>query len=72
MRQAAIHAKDKLVTSVVKGLGVCIRKVTILNEKDCIKVKQKGWLDKKDGWRLTTYSEYRALHDCQMEKTHAG
>ena len=48
MRQAAIHAKDEMVSPVVKGLGVRIHKVTILNEKDCIKVKQKGWLDKKD------------------------
>lgn len=48
MRQAAIHAKDELVSPVVKGLGVRIHKVTILNEKDCIKVRQKGWLDKKD------------------------
>lgn len=48
MRQAAIHAKDELVSPVVKGLGIRIHKVTILNEKDCIKVRQKGWLDKKD------------------------
>lgn len=48
MRQAAIHAKDELVNPAVKGLGIRIHKVTILNEKDCIKVKQKGWLDKKD------------------------
>lgn len=48
MRQAAIHAKDELVSPVVKGLGIRIHKVTILNEKDCLKVKQKGWLDKKD------------------------
>ena len=48
-RQAAIHAKDELVSPVVKGLGIRIHKVTILNEKDCIKVKQKSWLDKK-GW----------------------
>ena len=48
MRQAAIYTKDELVQPVVKGLGVRIHKVTILNEKDCIKVKQKGWLDKKD------------------------
>jgi hypothetical protein len=48
MRQAAIHAKNELVSPVVKGLAVRIHKVVILNEKNCIKVKQKGWLDKKD------------------------
>jgi transposase-like protein len=48
MRQAAIHAKDEQVSPVVKGLGIRIHKVTILNEKDCIKIKQKGWLDRKD------------------------
>ncbi|WP_337861943.1 hypothetical protein [Nitrososphaera sp.] len=48
MRQAAVHAKDELVNPIVKGLGGRIHKVTILNEKDCIKVRQKGGLDKKD------------------------
>ena len=48
MRQAAVHAKDEIVSPVVKGLGVRIHNVTVLNEKDCIKVRQKGWLDKKD------------------------
>ena len=42
MRQAAVHAKDAVVQPVVKGLGVRIHKLTILNEKDSIKVKQKG------------------------------
>lgn len=48
MRLVAIHAKDELVNPIVKGLGVRIHKVTILNERDCIKAKQKGWLDKKE------------------------
>lgn len=48
MRQAAIHAKDNLVSPIVKGLGVRTHKVTILNEKDCINVKQKGWMEKKE------------------------
>jgi putative transposase len=48
MRQAAVHAKDELVNPIIKGLGIRIHKLTILNEKDSITVKQKGWLDKKD------------------------
>lgn len=36
------------VQSAVKGPGIRTHKITIRNEKDCIKVKQKGWLDKKD------------------------
>jgi G3E family GTPase len=48
MMQAAIHAKDEFVNPVVKGLGVRLHKATILNEKDCTKVKQKEWLDKKE------------------------
>lgn len=45
MRQAAIHAKDVREEPLVKGLGIWINKVVILNEKDCIKIKQKQWLD---------------------------
>jgi len=50
MRQAAVHAKDSEKEPLVKGLGIRIMKVNILNEKDCIKVRPKSWLDKKD-WR---------------------
>jgi hypothetical protein len=50
MRQAAIHNKESSKEPIVKGLGIRINKVIILNEKDCIKMKPKGWLDKKD-WR---------------------
>lgn len=52
MRQVALHAKDERVSPVVNGLGVRIDKVTILNEKDCIKVKQKGWLDRKERFEI--------------------
>lgn len=48
MRQAAIHAKETKTEPVIKGLGIRIHKVMIMNENDCIKVKQKSWLDKKD------------------------
>lgn len=51
MRQAAIHAKDAVVVEpFVKGLGIRMQKLTIINEKDCLKIKPKGWIDKKD-WR---------------------
>jgi len=50
MRQAASHAKDSEKEPLVRGLGISIMKVNILNEKDCVKVRPKSWLDKKD-WR---------------------
>jgi hypothetical protein len=47
-RDAAVHFRHR----------VCSRnrlqKLLIINEKDCIKIKQKGWLDKK---------EWREIHD---------
>lgn len=49
MRQAAVHVNEAKTEQVIKGLGIRIHKVTILNENDRIKVKQKGWSDKKDG-----------------------
>ncbi|HVX02821.1 MAG TPA: hypothetical protein VHA09_06675 [Nitrososphaera sp.] len=55
MIQTTFHAKDGLVSPVFKGLKIRIRKVTILNEKDCIKVKQKWGFDKKD-WVEIHYS----------------
>lgn len=33
---------------VVKGVGVRIHKATVRNERNCIKIRQKGRLDKKD------------------------
>jgi len=48
MRQAAIHKKDAAVEPFVKGLGIRINKVTILHEGDCIKIKARSWLEKKD------------------------
>jgi hypothetical protein len=50
MRQAAIHNKDAIVEPFVKGLGIRMQKLLIINEKDCFKIKPKGWLDKKE-WR---------------------
>jgi putative transposase len=50
MRQAAIHAKDAQSEPLVKGLGLRINKVQISNEKDCIKIKARTWLDRRD-WR---------------------
>lgn len=47
---AAVCAKDVQQEPIVKGLGIRANKVQILNESDCIKVKAKSWLDKKD-WR---------------------
>ena len=35
---------------VVKGLGIRANKVQVVNESDCIKVRPKNWMDKKD-WR---------------------
>jgi putative transposase len=48
MRQAAIHGKDNQSEQIVKGLGIRINKVIILNEKDCIKVKANSWLERKE------------------------
>jgi hypothetical protein len=48
IRQAASHIKEARIEPIIKGLGIRIQKLIILNEKDCIRVKQKVWLDKKD------------------------
>ncbi|AFU59519.1 hypothetical protein Ngar_c25970 [Candidatus Nitrososphaera gargensis Ga9.2] len=50
LRQAAIHNKDTSVEQFAKGLGIRLDKLVVLNEKDCIKIKPKGWLEKKE-WR---------------------
>jgi putative transposase len=50
MRQAAIYQKEKGIEPTVKGLGIRINKVQIFNEKDCIKIVPRTWLDLKD-WR---------------------
>jgi G3E family GTPase len=50
MRQAAVHAKETQTEPLVKGLGIRINKIIILNEKDCIKLKPREWLDLKM-WR---------------------
>ncbi len=50
MRQAAVYAKDVQQEPIVKGLGIRVTKIRILNEKDCIKIRPKEWLDLKS-WR---------------------
>ncbi|HEV8404574.1 MAG TPA: hypothetical protein VGQ13_01580 [Nitrososphaera sp.] len=50
MRQGAMHQKETKIEPVAKGLGIRINKLIILNEKDCIKLKPKEWLDLK-AWR---------------------
>lgn len=50
MRQAAVYGREVQQEPIVKGLGVRANKVQVLNESDCIKVKPRTWLDKKD-WR---------------------
>lgn len=54
MRQAAVYAKDVQQEPIVKGLGIRINKVQVLNEGDSIKVKPRGWMEKK---------EWREIHD---------
>lgn len=50
MRQSAIHNRNAIVEPFAKGLGIRLSKILVLNEKDCVKIKPKLWLDKKD-WR---------------------
>ena len=50
MRQAAVHAKETHKAPLVKGLGIRINKIQIVNEKDCIKLKPREWLNLKM-WR---------------------
>jgi hypothetical protein len=45
-----VVSKETKTEPLVKGLGVRINKIAIVNEKDCIKLKPKGWMEKKD-WR---------------------
>jgi hypothetical protein len=45
MRQAAIHSKEAVSEPVIKGLGIRINKVQILNEKDSIRVLLTGRQD---------------------------
>jgi hypothetical protein len=46
MRQGAMHLEIK-VEPFEEGLGIRISKLVILNQKDCIKIKPKEWLDLK-------------------------
>jgi hypothetical protein len=47
MRLAAVHDKEAITEPTIKGLGDRINNVTILNERDCIKVKPKMWLERE-------------------------
>jgi hypothetical protein len=47
MRQAAIHSREVKVDPFVKGLGIRINKLIIINEKDSVKIRAKEWLDLK-------------------------
>ena len=53
MIQAAVYSEDVWESSV-KGLGIRANKVQILNESDCIKIKPKSYMDRK---------ELREIHD---------
>lgn len=50
MRQAAVYSREVTQEPIVKGLGIRVNKIQILYECDCIRVKQKEWLDLKS-WR---------------------
>jgi hypothetical protein len=58
MRQAAIHTKEAPKEPIVKGLGIRANKIVILNEKDCIKIKARTWLGKKD---------WHKIHDTRVQ-----
>jgi hypothetical protein len=50
MRQAATHNRDVAAVPIVKGLGIRLQKLLVIYEKDCFKIKPKGWMEKKE-WR---------------------
>jgi len=54
MRQAAIHNKDVMAEPIVKGLSIRLHRLIIINQKDCLKIKTKRWMEKK---------ELREIHD---------
>ena len=43
-----MRAREAQIEPLVKGLGIRTNKVNILNQRDCLKIKPKGWMDKKD------------------------
>src|SRR2546428_8736548 len=43
MRQASVYGREVQQEPIVRGLGIRVNKVQILNESDCIKVKPKTW-----------------------------
>jgi transposase-like protein len=50
MRQAAVFSKTIQQEPIIKGLGIRANKLQVLHEGDCIRIKQKEWLDLKN-WR---------------------
>jgi putative transposase len=50
MRQDAIKQKENNAQPFVIELGVRVNKLQILRKDDCIEIKPKEWLDKKN-WR---------------------
>lgn len=41
---------------VINQLGKRFENLTVINEKDCIRFKQKCWIEREE-WRLTIFSE---------------
>jgi hypothetical protein len=50
MRQAAIRQKENNTQKFMTELGIRVNKLQILRKDDCIEIKPKDWLDKKN-WR---------------------
>ncbi len=50
MRQAAAYSKEISQVPIVKGLGIRGNKLNMMHEGDCIKIKPRVWLDRKE-WR---------------------
>ena len=46
---------------VINQLGKQFEKLTVINEKDCMKFKQKAWIEREDWREKTTYSESTGL-----------
>jgi hypothetical protein len=42
---------------VINQLGKRFEKLTVINEKDCIKFRQKGWIEREEWREITTFSE---------------
>ena len=69
----SVEQKEISNGNFARHLGKRIQYVEIMNEKDCIKVKPKGWLDKEE-WKeikMTSY-ELTDLHGSLMAEIAAG